>query len=56
MSVHEAIALLRTMRENIDQSLTGTQIAAIDLATCILAALPPEDTRTVNLLFANYFN
>ena len=56
MSVAETIKLLSIMRENPDQSLTGTQVAALALATTVLAALPAKDVKTINALFANYFD
>lgn len=56
MDVREAKKLLMEMRENTDQSLTGTQVAALAMAVCVLGALQPGDTRTVNALFANFFD
>lgn len=56
MSVREAINLLRAMHDNADQSLTGTQVAALSLATVVLSALPPKDVMTVDALYSNYFD
>lgn len=56
MSVHQAITLLRQMRENNDQSLTGEQVAALDLAITVLSALSSLDRKTVDTLFFNYFD
>jgi len=56
MTVAEAQNLLLEMHENHDQSLTGMQVAALSLATVVLGALPPKDVKTVDVLFANYFD
>ncbi len=56
MSVAEARRLLLEMRENDDQSLSGTQVAALAVATVIMAALPAKDVETVDALFRNYFD
>ncbi len=56
MTVAEAKRLLMSMRENDDQSLSGTQVAALALATTVLAALPPKDVKTVDALFYSYFD